>query len=340
MFLYAMNNRWLQTGFGLLPGCLLFVASLRCEAQNLVPNHSFEEADTCWHFSGFFYPQDGPLDWFSGGETPDYFQACGGYGAPYSQPLNYVGFQDPQDGEDYTGILTYWTSPYPTREFLMVELNDLLVVGQTYYVSFYANVAWGGTEPYPVVWMASNNVGALFTMDSRQWEQDDPLPAMVNHAQVYCPWIISDTVAWTLVSGSFVADSAYQYLMIGNHFDNAHTDTVAVGSSLNGPAAYLFIDNVCVTSDPEGCPSNSGIPMQMEGVLEVFPNPATNELFIRGLPADSRVEVRDVVGRLVWKEGRMSGVWKLDVCEWARGAYVLRSENGEEGQSFKFVLTE
>ncbi len=335
-----MNNRRLGTCLGCVLGCLLFVAALRCEAQNLVPNPSFEEADTCWHYSGFTYPQDGPLGWFSGGESPDYFQACGGYGAAYSQPLNYVGFQYPQDGDNYAGILTYATSPYPTREFLMVQLNTPLSVGQTYYVSFYANVAWNGNSQYPYVWMASNNVGALFTTESRQWEQDDPLPAMVNHAQVYSPWIIADTVAWTSVSGSFVADSAYQYLMIGNHFDNAHTDTVAVGYSLNAPAAYLFIDNVCLTSDPEGCPSNLGIPVAPEGAVELFPNPATAQVVVRGLPVASRVEVRDMVGRLVWREGRMQGVWKLDVSGWARGAYVLRVQNGEEGQSFKFVLTE
>lgn len=310
------------------------------QAQNLVPNHSFEQADTCWHFSGFFYPQDGPLDWFSGGETPDYFQACGGYGAPYSQPLNYVGFQYPQDGDDYAGIVTYATSPYPTREFLMVDLNTSLTVGQTYYVSFYANVAWNSNTQYPYVWMASNNVGALFTMQTRQWEQDDPLPAMVNHAQVYSPWIIEDTVAWTLVCGSFVADSAYQYLMIGNHFDNAHTDTVAVGSSINPPTAYLFIDNVCVTSDPEGCPSNSGLQVATEGAVELFPNPATDEVVVRGFPVDSRVEVRDAVGRLIWEERGMPRVWKLNVNGWARGAYVLQVQGTESVEVVKFVLAE
>ena len=143
-----------------------------------------------------------------------------------------------------------------------------------------------------------------------------------------------------MVSGSFVADSAYQYLMIGNHFDNAQTDTVAVGSSINPPTAYLFIDNVCVTSDPEGCPSNSGIPVSAESAVELFPNPATDEVVVRGLPVNSLVEVRDAVGRLVWEERGRPKVWKLNVSGWARGAYVLRTRNGGEGQSFKFVLTE
>lgn len=339
MFPNAMNNRWSNTVLG-LPGCLLFVAALRCEAQNLVPNPSFEEADTCWPYSGFYLPDEGPLAWFSGGFSPDYFQACGGYGAAYSAPLNYVGYQYPQDGEDYAGILTYVVEPWPHREYLMVQMSSPLDVGQTYYVSFYANVAWGGTEPYPVVWMASNNVGALSTTMSRQWEQDDPLPAMVNQAQVYYPWIIEDTVAWTLVSGSFVADSAYQYLMIGNHFDNSHTDTVAVGSSLNPPAAYLFIDNVCVTSDPEGCPLASGVlPIWYEPVL-IYPNPATEVLNIGGLSISNRIAVHDAMGRLVWLDAGSPGLTKIDVSAWPRGAYVLGTISDEEVRSFKFVLTE
>jgi len=333
-----MNGRWFGTGFGLVLVCLLFVVNQNCSAHNLVPNHSFEERDDCWQFSGFYYPEDGPLGWFSGGESPDYFQACGSFGDAYSQPLNYVGFQHPQDGEDYVGIVTYAISPYETREFLMVQLNTQLTIGQTYYASFFANVAWDGTEPYPVAWMASNNVGALFTVESRQWEQGDPLPGMVNDAQVFHPWIIEDTVAWTLVSGSFVADSAYHYVMIGNHFDNTHTDTVAVGSSTNPPTAYLYIDNVCVTTDPDGCPMASEVVVQSAMAPLIYLNPATSQVSISGLPMNSRVVVHDAVGRMVLSVDDFSGVGMIDVSTWPRGAYVLRSFDGKDALTFKFVL--
>ena len=335
------NNRWLDRSLGFLLGSLLLVAAHRCEAQgNLVPNGSFEESDTCWPYTGFYYPGDGPADWFSGGFTPDYFQDCMGSGADNGVPLNYVGYQYPQDGEDYAGILTYVVEPWPHREYLMVQLSSPLDVGETYYASFYASVAWGGTATVPYVWLASNNIGALFTMGSRQWENGDQLPAMLNFAHVFHPWIITDTVGWTLVSGSFEADSAYQYLMIGNHFDNSHTDTVAVGSSLNPPAAYLFVDNVCVTSDPDGCPLATGLLPISYGPVLIYPNPAKDVLNIGGISINNRITVQDAMGRLVWSTAGSPGLTRIDVSEWPRGAYVLRTFDEEEGHSFKFVLTE
>lgn len=318
----------------------LFLAAPRCEAQNLIPNGSFEDADTCWPYTGFYYLGDGPLGWFSGGESPDYFQICNGSGSDNGVPLNYVGYQDPQEGEDYAGVVTYAVTPYPTREFLMAQLTSPLIIGQTYYVSFYANAAWGGTAAVPYVWLASNNVGALFTVDSRQWEFGDPPPQMVNYAHVHHPYLIADTVGWTLVSGNFVADSAYLYVMIGNHFDNTSTDTIALGSSLNPPAAYLFIDNVCVSLDPEGCPLATGKSETTSAEPILLPNPAVNEIALRGIKEDASISVRDAVGRLVWEEVTTQAGWSLDVSEWARGTYLLCLSHGKQYRSFKFVLVE
>ncbi|MBK7100692.1 MAG: hypothetical protein IPH63_02655 [Flavobacteriales bacterium] len=69
----------------------------------------------------------------------------------------------------------------------------------------------------------------------------------MNYARVYFPQILADTVDWTLVSGSFVADSAYRYVMVGNHFSNAHRH-LPVGSTINPPMSYTFMTTY-VTSD-------------------------------------------------------------------------------------------
>jgi gliding motility-associated-like protein len=49
------------------------------------------------------------------------------------------------------------------------------------------------------------------------------------------------------VSGFFIADSAYQYIAIGNFFDDSNTDTSSVGSSSNVQIGYYFIDDVWVS---------------------------------------------------------------------------------------------
>ena len=74
----VMNLRWPGTGLSLLLGCLGFVAYLRCEAQNLVPNPGFEESDTC---SSMDFGVEGPLNWHSANGTPDHLQNCLPYGA-------------------------------------------------------------------------------------------------------------------------------------------------------------------------------------------------------------------------------------------------------------------
>ncbi len=339
MFLSAMNNRRLGTGFGLVLGCLLFVAFPRCEAQtNLVPNHSFEVRDTCLEQNTAYALGTGPLGWFSASGTGDYFMSCLPYGAFNGVPLNAWSFQFPQDGEAYVGVGTYRLNGY--REYFMVELTEPLATGQTYYTSFYANAAWGGYELHPQIWLASSHVGMLFTMQPRPWQSGDPLPIPGNFAHMYHPWIIADTVGWTLVSGSFVADSAYRYLMIGNHFDNSVTDTVHLGSSIQQPGALTLIDNVCVSLDPQGCPMALGVSEQsVEGVL-LYPNPAFGEVALGSVPPGTRVVIHDALGRLLWREEGVHGAWRKDVRAWSRGTYVLRMECQGKSRSFKFVLIE
>lgn len=338
----AKNNTPADARGALLLGYVLLLAGARCEAQgNLVPNHSFEEADTCWPYSGFYYPHEGPDHWFSGGHSPDYFQGpnCAAYGSDISAPLNHLGFQYAQHGVAYTGVVTY-QHPDPWREFLVVQLEVPLVEGETYFASFYANAAWGGTAPFPIARLASSNVGMRFTMEPNQWEWNDPLPVTANYAQVHYAQILSDTAAWTLVSGSFVADSAYQYLMIGNHFSNALTDTVPFEPTISLPVAYTFIDNVCVSNAPDGCPLWNSVGMQGEPAMVLYPNPAQTGLFVSGVPDGTWAQVRDAVGRNVWQGSAEQGTWQLDVSAWARGNYVLRIKSGSLVRSFKFVLIE
>ncbi|MBP6391596.1 MAG: hypothetical protein KA352_11970 [Flavobacteriales bacterium] len=333
----ATNNRWPGVGLGFLLSCLLFAAAPRCEAQgNLVPNHSFEDADTCLGFLGFDY---GPLLWFSGGGTPDYFQSCVPNGSANGVPQSVYAYQFSQDGEAHVGLVTF-QMPEGWREYPMAQLLSPLVQGETYYVSFYVSAAWNGSLQNPALYLASSHIGVLFTMQPRLWTSNDPWPVAGNSAHVYYPWIVSDTVDWTLVSGSFVADSAYQYLIIGNHFDNAITDTLSFATFGWFPQAYTLIDNVCVSTNPLGCPLAIGVAEAASEDIVLFPNPAVHELIVRARTMDASAWVHDAYGRVVW-QGRIIGdSWRLDVQAWARGSYMLRIAQHEQYRTFTFVLTE
>lgn len=346
MFPFVMNNRWPGAGLGsrrtgtktLALGCLLFVASFHGTAQNLVPNHSFEEYDTCQVVNDVYYLNTGPLHWFSAGGTPDHFMSCLPYGSFNGVPLNAWSFQYPQDGECYAGVITYREFP-EVREYFMVQLLEPLEVGELYYASFYASGGWGGNTN-PQFWLATNGIGMIFTTQPHQWELNDPIPEPLNFAHVYSQAIITDTVGWTLVSGNFVADSAYQYVMLGNPFDNTNTDTLHFASQANLPQGMILIDNVCVSANPSGCPVAMNVEEHGGEGLILFPNPAQQWVVLNGIEPGTMLRVHDMLGRCVWQGKSSGGRMQLDVEPWVRGTYVLWVQGTRRHQSLKFVLTE
>ncbi|MEZ4761143.1 MAG: T9SS type A sorting domain-containing protein [Flavobacteriales bacterium] len=308
-------------------------------AQNLVPNPGFEETDSCTFGLGL-----GELhNWYSAYLTPDHLQSCLPYGSANGLPMNQFTYQQPYEGNSCAGIHTYdGDSGQEWREWLLVPLLNTMVPGQTYYCSFRANAAFGGNVSNPNIWLASDHLGMFFTTYDRHWTWGDPYPAALNQAHILYPQILSDTVGWTLVSGSFVADSAYTYLMIGNFFSNALTDTLHFappGPNWNA-YSYTLVDAVCVSPDPDGCELGQSI-VTREEVVEpfVFPNPATDVLVI-GNAAGYDAVVLDMLGQRVWGGRVYNDRFAVDVGSWARGAYVLQVRGTRGVQTVKFVLAE
>ncbi|MFZ1617294.1 MAG: T9SS type A sorting domain-containing protein [Flavobacteriales bacterium] len=340
MLLSKTRNRWPGVSASLLLGCLLFIASLRCEAQNLVPNGSFEQIDSCPVYPALtgFQPGAIPDQWFSASETPDYFNAC--VDTVTSLPSNMVGYQQAFNGQAYAGMWSFlWDD---SREMIGAQLVSPLSIGETYYASFYVNAAYGGQQPIDI---GCGNTGLLFTMDPYFWVTYMPEYGLRNYAQVYSANVITDTLGWTLVSGSFVADSAYRYLIVGNHFDNVHTDTAYIGPSpwdIYYGWAYTLVDQICVSPDPEGCPMATGM-IEVSGANGgVFPNPVKDELHAYfGEKLAGEIRVVDVLGRTVWI-GSAAGKDQLDlpVADWAKGQYVLNGIGKGGRRSFKFVIVE
>ena len=310
-------------------------------AQNLVPNPGFEESDTC---STRGFGVEGPSYWFSANGTSDHLQSCLPYGNALGLPLNFFTFQFPFEGGSCAGRWTYYQNgPAEYREWIMAPLLEPLVPGQTYWCSFRANAAFGGNAEYPQIWLANDKVGMLFTMQDRPWIWGDPYPAPPNHAHILYPQILADTVGWTLVSGSFVADSAYQYVMIGQFFSNALTDTLhfADPSSVFPwyPWGYTLVDAVCVSLDPNGCERAQGIGVNGATAPILFPNPVRDLLVVEHRDG-AEAQVLDALGRLVWQGRVTGGSWVLHVGNWARGAYALCLRYHGRLEMHKFVLAE
>jgi len=340
MLIATTYNRWPGVGASILLGCLLFVAMAPCQAQNLVPNPSFEQIDSCPVFPALtgFQPGAIPDHWFSFNVTPDYFNAC--VDTVSSVPSNVFGYQEAFDGQAYVGMATFLPGEY--REMVGAELLLPMLIGETYYASFYVNAAHGGIQPFDI---GSSNIGMLFTMNPYEWVFDMPGYGLRNYSQVYSASVITDTLGWTLVSGSFVADSAYRYLVIGNHFQNALTDTAFIGPSpwdIYYGWAYSLVDQVCVSTSTQGCPL-ANLVLELSGAVGgIFPNPVKNQLHARfGEKVIGDIRVVDLLGRSVRVE-KVVGVENitLSVVGWAKGQYVLEWFGKAGKRSFKFVIVE
>jgi len=335
---YAMNNRWPGGGTSWLLGCLLCFALLPCTAQNLVPNPSFELSDTCAYIQGF---QGGakPHYWENWQWSPDYFKTCvagGGQDTLFAIPLNGLGFQYALHGDAYVGVFAYGAlaGGVSYREYVGCQLLEPLEVGESYELSFFTNVAFGGSYWAPT--QACNNMGMLFTLTPNIWSGgSDPLFALRNYAHLHSSAIISDTANWTLVSGSFVADSAYQYLVIGNFFSNALTDTMDLASD-DYIDAYYFVDGVCVRPSGQPCDFITGIAEPVEQGSVVWPNPAADLVQVL-LEAGTRWQVYDAVGRLMDAGRSAADLLVVPVQQWAPGEYVLRLE-GATRRHVRFVV--
>ncbi len=247
MTLQLVNNGWPGAGLGCVLGCLLFITTFRCEAQgNLVPNPSFEETDTC--FSGLgFTAEYHPTSWMSFSPSPDHLMGCQPDGWLTDVPYNIFTYQQAKDGMAYCGMWSFARQFINTREMVGVRLTEPLVVGETYYASMYVNAGYGGSEEPG---LAIDRFGMVFSVDSFGLNNAaNPTFALRNYAHVFSQEVILDTADWVFLEGSLVADSAYQFLVIGNHFADALTDTVRIGPGY--PWAYLLVDQVCVSATPE-----------------------------------------------------------------------------------------
>lgn len=317
-------------------GVLLLMPRL-CEGQlNLVPNPSFEEADTCAVQLGYL-PNGVPVHWFSFSGTPDYFRSCVPEGSINWVPQSGIVYQQPYDGGSYSGLLTY-DFGNNNREMIGAELINPLEEGTTYYASMWVNAGTGGNAVGNFA-ISTNNIGMLFTMEPYFWVTGMQPFGLRNYAQVYHSEVVTDTAGWTLVSGSFVADSAYRYIAIGNHFTDANTlrDTIAVGQY---NMAYMPVDAICVSVKPTGCPLATGVPQPSSPMPGLYPNPASGTLQVTGLAAGyADASVVDPLGRMVWS-GSVWGMEKMaiDVGAWPIGQYALVLHGEGVRRSVRFVV--
>lgn len=314
------------------------VATLTTLAQNLVPNPSFEEYLECPQSTGELHQQT--IDWFSWQFTPDLFHICNNDGlGSAGVPQNGWGYQLPITGDGYAGVYTFQENGVNIREYMAASLEVPLVIGNSYYLMFYASMYDGASKDSR--WCATNNIGmrlfknpdySAFPPDANPLQPDDF--AHINYSE-----ILDDYTNWTLIEGWFTADDDYNWVAIGNFFSDEQTDIEILND--NGVCSGIyFIENVCVATSPAECEyllsANASRPFFR---ANIYPNPATESVRF-SLPETGiyDVQIHDIQGRVVKSIQDISSGYELSVSTFQKGVYVVRVSNNQYFTTIKLIV--
>jgi hypothetical protein len=306
----------------LLLFCILLLAP-RLRAQNLVPNWSFEEISECPDDLGQIERATG---WLTFRGSCDLYNVCG-HPDTTGVPVNWMGEQSPATGQAFAGIVTFsdddgW--PFYVREYFGIHLSTSLQAGVTYTASFKvsATLSQGSQR----MMFASDRMGLLFSTTYFFQADLDPVP---GYAHVYSDSVVEDTLGWTVISGSFVADSAYQCVVVGNFFTDEETAWTLLDPGGVWNYAYYYVDDVCVSPDPLYCSLLNGLHDTDVEPFRVWYD-GQGLLHAAGLLSTRvrRVQVFDAVGRMIATdhvEGRES--WSMSITSLTPGIYVVVAEH-------------
>lgn len=284
--------------------------------QNLIQNGDFENKTNC--------PVNNPdfplVGWSSPTRgTPDYFHICGSI--PTGVPSNYIGYEFANSDSAYCGLVikNTGTNTVDWREYIQTSLTTPLIPKLKYELTMH--VSLGEMSKF-----GSDAIGALFSTtpifrnDQYRFAQT---PQVLNQSSNF----ITNKNGWTLISLSFVADSAYQFITIGNFFVDTNTAVVSVvGGHQN--RSYFYIDDVSLTVS-----TSTGLNDQnISESIDLYPNPFNNTLQITGNFQETiEVTLYDIYSRKVLQSNFGSALKSINTSHLVKGTYYYTIRNQKGG---------
>jgi hypothetical protein len=226
---------------------LSFLLCINVKAQlNLVKNPSFEQYSLCPNsFDQISYA----TSWHSIDTNgivscaSEYCNVCatgGGIGVPSGG--DYYQYPRTGNGMAQTAMFFDESYYYPIgRNYMQGQLKNTLENGKPYCVTFYVVLEEKSGN-------ASNNIGAYLdngSIDSTTLSTCG-FPQTQYTPQVEETTIITDTLNWIKVEGSFIANGNEKFITIGNFKDKAHTSYVPFNTTSGVHISFYLVDDVSV----------------------------------------------------------------------------------------------
>ena len=211
--------------------------------ENLISNPSFESTGkkvkrlgSIESATGWISPTGVRADLFVASKIPD-----------VNVPLNIYGSEEPKDGGNYAGLVSYSYGNKVPRSYIMSKLEAPMKKGMKYCVKF--NVSLSEASKY-----ATNNMGALFT--KKQVVNGSKAPIIEEPSLVHFNndmKIISARYNWTEICGVYNAKGGEKYITLGNFMSDQDTKSERMKKDKNSKikvkefiAAYYYLDEVSV----------------------------------------------------------------------------------------------
>lgn len=210
--------------------CFSFLSKGQAIA-NHVNNGSFEDY--------YFNLQPFPYYW----NAIDSGKYCGELLIPLNKvPLSSYTYQWPYHGKNH-----FITSPYSinvnnNRGYPRNRLKTTLKAGYTYCATMYVNLSDQSTHGIDAlgIYFGDNSLDTIKKCN-------DPITYLTPQIQNPVNNILTDTMNWVPITGTFVANGTERFMLIGNFKSNPNTNTV-LSNTTNLPAnwADYLIDAISV----------------------------------------------------------------------------------------------
>ncbi len=193
------------------------------KVANFVANGSFEDTININNFAIF------PRFW-SSLDTSNYYGELLRY--PNKVPMNSYGYQWPKHGKNYLINSPYSIFFSNNRGYPRNRLKALLKPNHLYCVKFYVNLSHQSTH-------GIDALSAYFGDGNLDTITKCTIPITYLTPQIANPLnnVITDTLNWVAISGTFVAAGTEKYMVIGNFKSNANTNTILT-NSINLPSNF------------------------------------------------------------------------------------------------------
>lgn len=218
-------------------------------------------------------------------------------------------------------------------------MTNSLTIGQKYYVSF--KVVAVPNTPNIGSSMFIDKLGALFSTVAYTNIDSTTIPPIENFAHVFTDSIITDTTNWTTIFGSFVADSAYAYISIGNFFENNNTDTIHHIYSSDHNSYYLF-DDICVSTDSSFAANYLYTGIEEEPLndnFNIYPNPVTDYFHInQTFTAPYDLTIYNTLGQQLYQENNITTNNKtVNTTAFTKGLLLINIKSGNQSINYKLL---